>query len=84
MSIVDALGEFGVITIHESQGRRGLLARLRRPIFRPLRISDNALTCEVPPGGNWSIHVSVAQARLGDILVGSPTGLAPHPTESHR
>jgi hypothetical protein len=34
---------------------------------------SNALTCEVAPGDNWSIHVAVEQARAGDILVVTTT-----------
>jgi 4-hydroxy-4-methyl-2-oxoglutarate aldolase len=73
LGIVDALGAFGVATIHEAQGRTGLLDARLRPIFRPLRVAGNALTCEVAPGDNWSIHVAVEMARPGDLLVVTPT-----------
>ena len=73
LKLVDALGAFGVATIHEAQGRTGLFATRLRPIFRPVRVSGNALTCEVAPGDNWSILVAVEQAQPGDILIVSPT-----------
>lgn len=73
LSIVDGLGELGVATIHEAQGRTGLFGSHLRPIYRPVRIAGNALTCEVAPGDNWSIHVAVELAQPGDVLVVTPT-----------
>ena len=69
---VEAFSNLSVATVAEAQDCVGVLSPDIRPIYRPAKIAGTAVTCEVPPGDNWMIHVAVEQCAAGDILVVAP------------
>ncbi len=71
--IIKTLGEQGVATVHEAQGRTGLMSPYLRPIYPAARIAASAVTVSCQPGDNLMIHAAIEACRPGDVLVVTTT-----------
>jgi len=67
--LIRKLGEFGVATVHEAQGRKGLMLPYMRPIYPTARVAGPAVTAYCHAGDNLMIHAAIEVCRPGDVMV---------------
>jgi 4-hydroxy-4-methyl-2-oxoglutarate aldolase len=71
--VLKVLGNAGTATVHEAQGRTGLMRTYMRPIYAAARVAGPAVTVSCQAGDNLMIHASLDVVQPGDVLVVTTT-----------
>jgi 4-hydroxy-4-methyl-2-oxoglutarate aldolase len=71
--VIAQLGEQGVATVHEAQGRTGLMQPYMRPIYPSAKAAGSAITVVCQAGDNLMIHAAMELCQAGDMLVVTTT-----------
>ena len=69
MKQVDELARLGVATVHEAQGKTGLVDLPLVQVVPGSRVAGRARTALCGNGDNLMVHAAVAHAKPGDVLV---------------
>jgi 4-hydroxy-4-methyl-2-oxoglutarate aldolase len=71
---VDRFADFDPATLYEAAGRKGMVDPSIRPAWHGAKVCGPAFTVECPPCDNLMLHVAVAHAEPGVIIVATVGG----------
>ena len=71
---LELFAEFDPATLYEAAGQKGMIDPGIRPAWPGARVCGPAATVECPPGDNLMLHVAVADAPPGVVLVATVVG----------
>lgn len=74
VDLVSRLSEFDPATLYEAAGQHGMVDPAIRPAWRGAKVCGRAATVSCPPGDNLMLHVAVAHAQPGVVLVATVGG----------
>lgn len=74
VDLVSRLSEFDPATLYEAAGQQGMVDPTIRPAWRGAKVCGRAATVSCPPGDNLMLHVAVAHAQPGVVLVATVGG----------
>jgi 4-hydroxy-4-methyl-2-oxoglutarate aldolase len=71
---VDRFVQFDPATLYEAAGRKGMIDPAIRPAWHGARVCGRAITVQCPPCDNLMLHIAVANAQPGVIVVATVGG----------
>lgn len=76
-TLIDGSERFAVFdpaTLYEASGQKGMVDPTIQPAWSGARVCGFAVTVECPPGDNLMLHVAVADAPRGAVIVANVCG----------
>jgi 4-hydroxy-4-methyl-2-oxoglutarate aldolase len=70
----ERFGQFDPATLYEAAGQRGMVDPAIRPAWHGAKVCGRAATVQCPPSDNLMLHIAVAKAPPGSIIVANVGG----------
>ncbi len=72
--VIERFAEFDPATLYEAAGQKGMVDPAIRPAWAGARVCGRAATVVCPPGDNLMLHIAVANADPGVVIVATVGG----------